>query len=403
MAPYRERIFTRILMGMPKHSHRFSMEGLVFSPVELGTIRLGHMESDFDGIDRPVMTDHFRVTELFKREVDWVDHPIQSTLLAKQADPDDGEPRESAANRKLRSIPIRVQFNSPDLVIRSNLQAFDLKSKRLVCASSGNGEAKRANIDGSVQTVACVGNETCEFAAGSNVRCKFFGRLHVQIDGQGHPENGFVLRSSSFNSLTNVEAQLARYHAAFGGRLTGVPFVLRLRSRATSKSSWRPFYFVDVELNGVTMAEAVKLARQHEREQEEAGLDTDALESIARKGLANGRLFDSPIEDELVEEFYADRQAPDEGVLSGAAAGAASAAARQSAGLVLDGFRLRSRRPRNPSLPRRRRNPKRPVKPSLAPRWSRYSTRARLRATYRGPGPVWSTSRPRVSLSGLRF
>jgi hypothetical protein len=327
---------------MPKNmTHRYSMDGLVFTPVELGTIRLGRMESPEEGPDRPVMTDHFRVTKLVKRDGDWVDHPIQEALLKRQdAERATGEAAESQASRKLRAIPIRLQFNSPDLVIRSNLQAFDVNQKRLVCASSGNGVAKRAEADGSVQEVTCQGNEACEFAAQAGIRCKFFGRLHVQIDGQGHPENGFVLRTASFNSLTNVEAQLARYHAAFGGRLTGVPFVLSLRSRATSKSFWRPFYFVDIELDGITMTEAVQMAKKHEQQQEDAGLDIAALETVARAGLANGRLMDSPIEDELVEEFYVQGPAPDEGKVAGAPDDVATASARRSAGLVLQGFRL---------------------------------------------------------------
>ena len=327
-----------------KNTHRYSMEGLVYTPVELGTIRLGRMESVDDGPDRPVMTDHFRVTTLVKRDGDWIDHRLQGDLLKRQQPDPAGDEGESSANRKLRAIPIHVQFNSPDLVIRSNLQAFDLKSKRLVCASSGGGVAKRAEADGSVEEVECVGNEACEFAAREGVRCKFFGRLHVQIDGQEHPENGFILRTSSFNSLTNIEAQLARYHAAFGGRLAGVPFVLRLRSRSTSKSFWRPIYFVDVELNGVTMAEAVKLARKHEQEQDDAGLDIAALEAVARQGLANGRLFDSRLEDELCEEFYATPPAPDEQALADTT-DEATATARRSTGLVLEGFRLPTKEP----------------------------------------------------------
>lgn len=323
-----------------KNTHRYSMDGLVYAPVELGTIRLGRMESPEDGPDRPVMTDYFRVTKLVKRDGEWVDHELQEQLLQRQQQEPSDDPAESNANRKLRSIPIRLQFNSPDLVIRSNLQAFDLNSKRLVCASSGNGAAKRAQADGSAQEVECVGNETCEFAARAGVRCKFFGRLHVQIDGQGHPENGFVLRTSSFNSLTNVEAQLARYHAAFGGRLTGVPFKLRLRSRATSKSFWRPFYFVDIELDRADMAAAVKLARKHEQAQEEAGLDVAALEAVARLGIANGRLFDDAQEGELCEEFYATVPLADEPQLAASGEDAPSATARRSAGLVIQGFRL---------------------------------------------------------------
>lgn len=322
----------------------FSMRGMVFSPIELGTIRIGHVEFGPDG-EVPVMTDHFSVTQLIRgQDGRWVEHELQERLLAQQDGAQAGQVGESRAERKLRSIPVRVQFDSPDLVIRSGLQAFDCSSRRVVCASAGDGRAFRrleaSEASGKVSEVPCVGNEKCDFANSGKATCKFFGRLHVQIEGQRQADNGFVLRTSSFNTLTNLEAQIRMYHAAFGGRLTGVPFRLDLRSRATQKSGFEVFHFVDISLDGISMAEAVGMASERARLNEAAGLDVCAMETVLRAGLQNGSLFDCPTEDALAAEFYVGATALDEKTVPGGMDAPTVVKAVQAAGVFIESFRL---------------------------------------------------------------
>lgn len=278
------------------------MPGLVYTPVELGTIRLGHLVEK-EGTATPVMDDKFTITRLVKRKGgQWIEHPLDAELRNELPSP---RPEEGLAEPKLREIPIRIMYDSPDLTIRSRYEAFDLKRLRPVCASTIAGRAKRLH-GGVAREVDCLGPDHCEFAQGSDIRCKFFGRITVQIEGQTEADNGFVLRSTSINTLRNFEAKLTRYWALFGKRLTGVPFRLMLRTKTTASSFWRPFYFCDLELpKGMTPQQAVRLAKRHAKLNESAGLDIQAWEAVVRAGLANGLLAaESDVEGELMKEFY---------------------------------------------------------------------------------------------------
>lgn len=285
---------------MEQHDHNFSMPGLVYTPVEIGTIRIGHLE-ERNGQLIPVKDDKFSITRLVRRKNGWVLHPLHDQLLEKVP-----PPREGAAERKLREIPIRIMYDSPDLTVRSRYEAFDAQRKRPVCASAAAGMARRITGDGA-QEVQCLGPEDCAFAKGEGIRCKFFGRITVQIEGQTEADNGFVLRSTSVNTLRNFEARLTRYWALFGRRLMGVPFRLVLRSKTTSASFWQPFYFCDLELSdGLTLQQAAKLARDHAQANAEAGLDVPTWEAMVRAGLDNGALAAAgDIEEDLMNEFYA--------------------------------------------------------------------------------------------------
>ncbi len=119
--------------------------------------------------------------------------------------------------------------------------------------------------------------------------------------------NNYIFRSTSINTLRNLEARLARFWALFGGRLRGVPFRLVLRSRTTLGSKWSRFYFVDLELRqGVSLIDAKRLADEEARAMVASGLDFVAWEEIIRTGLANGGLVGDDHEAILVREFFED-------------------------------------------------------------------------------------------------
>lgn len=308
---------------------RYSMPGMLYSPVELGTIRIGHLDDDGDGRVVPVRDDQFRITHLVRRRRgEWLLHPMHGRVFAARA-----QAVGASGEKKLREIPVFMPYDSPDLIVRSRLEAFDLRSRRPVCASVGNARARRLGPNGEALDVACPGAADCTFAQEGGVRCKFFGRINVQVSGQADPDNVFVLRSSSFNTLRNFEARLARYWALFGGRLTGVPFKLVLRTRTTSGSMWSQFHFVDLQLDGVGLAEAAQRARTHAQQMQADGLDVAAHEAVVRAGLANGALSCDETEGALMHEFYAadgdeTGTAADltDGLVESAGAGAAQAA-----------------------------------------------------------------------------
>ena len=280
---------------------RYSMPNLVYTPVELGTVRIGHLEERENAAPLPVRDDQFRITRLVRKDGQWLEDPLQKKLLeALPAGPRPGVPA------KLREIPIRLSYDAPDLVCRTRFEAFHTKSGRSVCASVGAGQAKRFNDEGGIEQVTCAGPEGCEFAKSEGVRCKLLGRVHFEIEGQSpNVDNNFIFRSTSINTLRNLEARLARFWALFGGRLRGVPFRLVLRSRTTPGSRWSRFYFVDLELRqGVSLIDAKRLADREALAMEASGLDYEAWEHVIRAGLANGALVGDENEAMLVREFF---------------------------------------------------------------------------------------------------
>lgn len=261
-------------------------------PVELGTIRIGE-----EVAGELHQFDEFRITELYRAGGSWARHKL------------DGELRSAGAGQepaKLRVIPIQAQFDAPDLVVRTQLQAFDAESRRVVCVARREGKAVREGAPGHLEDVACDGPVACEFASMPSVTCKEICRAHVQIAGQEDYDNGFVLRTAGLNSSQTLLAKFRRFHALLGGRLLGVPFELVLRQKSSEASEGRPFWFVDVRLaSGTSHADAKKLAEERAKEWRDAGLDRGAFEDEVRFGLENvSRLIDDPGEAAMTAEFY---------------------------------------------------------------------------------------------------
>ena len=73
--------------------------------------------------------DQFTITSQIQNKDGWVKHPLDEQLRAKAPN----------QNQKLRSIPVRMIFNDPDLNLRAEYSLFDRQTGRLIC--SGNGES----------------------------------------------------------------------------------------------------------------------------------------------------------------------------------------------------------------------------------------------------------------------
>ena len=307
--------------GIPKQdnmSTKYSSDS-VYIPVELGTIRIGQTRVTERGTS-PQKLDHFLVTNLVRSKYIWGEHELMTSLRAQQHQRDaEAAQRRAQAHEtppeqtKVRSIPIRLMFDDPQLAMNARFEAFDRDLGRPVCASLGDGQAVRCT-GGQSERVECKGPDECSFAQEKSSRsCKFFGRLSVQIEGQRQSDNCFVLRTTSWNTIRTVEAKLRRYHALFKGRLAGVPFRLHLRARSTPGSKWSTFYFLDIDLDGVSFEEAAKLAGQLAQDRANSPfIDWSAMESEAKAGLLNGRLNHDPVEADLMEQFFLPNSTPEQ-------------------------------------------------------------------------------------------
>ena len=264
------------------------IKGLAITPPILGRISIGRMVEK-SGKRLPEKDDQFTITSQIQSKEGWVKHPLDDQL------------RANTPNQKLRSIPVRMIFNDPDLNLRAEYTLFDRQTGRPVCV--GNGETSQRLTNQGVEQHPCPSPDLCPLAQGGH--CKPYGRLHVNLD-ESDEFGTFIFRTTGFNSIRTLAARLSYYHAASNGLLSCLPLQLILRGKSTTQSYRQPVYYVDLTLReGISLNEAIIQAKQIDEQSKQAGFYQEALDFTARKGFGNGRM-DVDMEEglDVVEEFY---------------------------------------------------------------------------------------------------
>ena len=271
------------------------IKGLAITPPILGRISIGKMVEK-NGKRIPEKDDQFTITsQIQNKDSGWVKHPLDEQLRAK------------APNQKLRSIPVRMIFNDPELNLRAEYSLFDRQTGRPVCV--GNGETCQRLTNQGVEQHPCPSPDLCPLAQGGN--CKPYGRLHVNLD-ESDELGTFIFRTTGFNSIRTLAARLNYYHAASNGLLSCLPLQLTLRGKSTAQSYRTPVYYVDLTLrDGVNLQEAISSAKQIDEQSKAAGFYQEALDHVARQGYGNAS-FEVGDDDglDIVEEFYSDESKP---------------------------------------------------------------------------------------------
>ena len=266
------------------------IKGLAITPPILGRISIGRM-IEKNGKRLPEKDDQFTITSQIQSKEGWVRHPLDDQL------------RANAPNQKLRSIPVRMIFNDPDLNLRAEYSLFDRQTGRPICV--GNGETCQRLTNQGVEQLPCPSPDLCPLAQGGH--CKPYGRLHVNLD-ESDEFGTFIFRTTGFNSIRTLAARLSYYHAASNGLLSCLPLQLILRGKSTTQSYRQPVYYVDLTLReGISLNEAIMQAKQMDEQSKQAGFYQEALDFTARKGFGNGRM-DVDMEEglEVVKEFDID-------------------------------------------------------------------------------------------------
>ncbi len=239
------------------------IKGLAITPPILGRISIGKMVEK-NGKRIPEKDDQFTLTSQIQNKDGWVKHPLDEQLRAK------------APNQKLRSIPVRMIFNDPELNLRAEYSLFDRQTGRPVCV--GNGETCQRLTSQGVEQHPCPSPDLCSMAQGGH--CKPYGRLHVNLD-ESDELGTFIFRTTSFNSIRTLAARLSYYHAASNGFLSCLPLQLTLRGKSTTQSYRTPVYYVDLTLReGVHLQEAIQTAKEIDQKSKLCGFNQAALDQI---------------------------------------------------------------------------------------------------------------------------
>lgn len=274
------------------------IKGLAITPPIIGRISIGRVVEK-NGKRLPEKDDQFTLTTQVQTKDGWILHSLDERLREK-------------AGAKLRTIPVRLLFNDPDLNLRAEYTLFDRTKGRPIC--SGDGESCRRVGPKGMENQTCPAPEACEFAQGA---CKAYARLNVLIDEEiGDNADGksdlktdlgtFIFRTTGFNSIRTLAARLHYYHAVSGNLLSCLTLALKLKAKSTTQSHRAPIYYADLSLReGETLESTIRAARELAQKRVDAGIDQAALDEAGRIGFANGA-FEENDEDggEIVEEFF---------------------------------------------------------------------------------------------------
>jgi hypothetical protein len=270
------------------------IKGLAITPPVIGRISIGRTVEK-NGKRLPEKDDQFTITTQIQTREGWLPHPLDEAL------------RQEVQGKKLRSIPITLPFNDPDLNLRAEYTFFERKSGRPLC--SGDGETCRRRTDQGLEQLPCPSPDLCEF--GAHDLCKPYGRLYVRI-GEEDELGCFVFRTTGYNSIRTLAARLRYFHAISGGNLTTLPLELKLRGKSTTQSHRAPIYYVDLTLRAEqSMEDAVSHARETAKVREDQGINQAELDKVAHAGLLNAQFEYSEEEGlQIVEEFVPEGSAP---------------------------------------------------------------------------------------------
>lgn len=263
------------------------IKGLAISPPVIGRISIGRV-TEKNGQRLPEKDDQFTLTTQVQSRDGWILHPL------------DAELRKQTETGKIRSIPVTLPFNDPDLNFRAEYTLFDRTTGRPVCA--GDGLQCRRRHDQGVEQLPCLSPAQCPFSGG---KCKPYGRLNVVLD-DNDPLGTFIFRTTGFNSIRTLLARLMYLQAVSGGLLACLPLELRLRGKSTTQSHRAPIFYVDIGVReGMTLEAAITQARETDQQRQASGYNQEALDRAAREALANSAFEED--EDEtpvILEEFY---------------------------------------------------------------------------------------------------
>ncbi|WP_249582751.1 hydrolase or metal-binding protein [Pseudomonas viridiflava] len=263
------------------------LKGLAITPPVLGRISIGKV-IEKNGKRLPEKDDQFTITSQVQGKDGWVLHPLNNELRQGKDD-------------KLRSIPVRLLFNEPELNFRADYTLFDRQSGRPRCVDNGE-TCKRVTQEG-MQSLPCPSPDACPLAKGG--ACKPYGRLNVLI-GDDDPLGSFVFRTTGFNSIRTLAARLHYFQAISGNRLACLPLELRLRGKSTRQSHGTPIFYADLTVRGgMDMAEALVTASELDSRRQAAGFNQVALDEAAYRGFGNGAFEDSEYDSgAVIEEFF---------------------------------------------------------------------------------------------------
>lgn len=207
---------------------------------------------------------------------------------------------------KPTSIPVRVLFDDPELVMMSRYAAY--RGKTMVC--SGDGETAQETGQNGVKTARACPCPRLEQTYKGDDRCKINGALSVIIDGVEGVGGVYTFRTTSWNSVTALISSMQFIRALTGGALAGIQLMLTLRPKTVADPNTgasQTVYVVNLEYPGSVAqlrSEGLAVLQDNASHTQQIKM----IEAQARATLALPAPDNVPLAgddaDDVVDEFY---------------------------------------------------------------------------------------------------
>lgn len=209
--------------GVVKRERRkppiISPRRLQLRPPELGKIKIGGLgptrrSGQGKEFRIPEKYDHFEITGRDRTPAgdlirdDFCHRPVEQGGVGP-------EPKE---------LPIRLYFDDPWDNFQSEFTQYDGKTRLCACDGEVCTQYARKTQDGAVKldepkVFPCKMDDGCA--------CKPMGRLSVYLEASGHFGGFHVFRTTSWETIRNIQTALTQLHGLFG-HLAGVPLLLKM-------------------------------------------------------------------------------------------------------------------------------------------------------------------------------
>jgi hypothetical protein len=204
---------------------------------------------------------------------------------------------------KPTEIPVRLLFDDIELNFQTSWACYN--GRALFCAGDGE-TASRLGDDGNRFDVDC----TCERAEPGyepqGERCKLNGNLSVLIDGAGGVGGVWKFRTTSYNSVVGILSSLAFIKTLTGGRLAGIPLMLRVfpKTVVAPGGKTQTVYIVGIFSDLTPEALRTKALEQSKEEAQTKYLISNMEDGVRDVVAEPTQPLPGDEGDDIAEEFY---------------------------------------------------------------------------------------------------
>lgn len=188
-----------------------------------------------DGDDEPV---HFEITQHTHNNSSGIEPP-------NLAENELGEViRKKTAQEALKSIPVRVIFDSAEHNVMARYEAWSETIDDMpVCIGNGETASVLNPGKGTRTSHVCKGPQMCRMALQNGLQCSITTRMHVLIE-----DKRFELRTNSTHTYRALMGQLREMQAQYGG-LRHLQMNLTVWEKSMRASNYKRFGCATIELS----------------------------------------------------------------------------------------------------------------------------------------------------------